>query len=254
MHDMLLKDTSLIALKSALYKRRGELLIKINGLAHAHAGRRAAQREIAKIDAELQQIETRLAETFRSMLLEERRAAVFEMRRTEQKLAAAVEAQSKRATWYATHYRQGLDLDAAISRLQQRLASIEDRVDFLMLEQSAPGFIRMEAPAMPPISPFKGGRKKLFLTFLIMAVAVGSVLPIAIDVLDPRLHAPGELQKILGFPPMGWILDRNDGDAMLLDHEQVSRLAARLENERRTQGSRIFVFTASLNFHVLKFS
>ena len=242
--DLMAKDTGLTTLKASLYKRRSELLSQMSGLAPDHVGRKAAERESQNLDTELNRVSKDLFDSFRALLLEQRKAAVRETRRTEQDLDAEVEKTSANATWYATRYSKALDVDINIDRLRKRLDAIEDRVNFISLESQAPGFVRLVSPALPPEIPVKGGRKKLFALFIVAAVGLGLVAPVVVDFLDPRVHAANDLEKLLGFPPMGWVLDRTDPRTRPFTHDQLLRLAGNLDRERRTHGTHLFVFSS----------
>jgi polysaccharide biosynthesis transport protein len=242
--DLMAKDTGLSTLKANLYKRRGELLSQISGLAPDHVGRKAAERESQEIDTELNRVSKELFDSFRTLLLEQRKTAVRETRRTEQDLDAEVEKTSANATWYATRYGKALAVDIDIDHLRKRLDAIEDRVSFISLEKQAPGFVRLVSPARPPEIPVKGGRKKFFALFVVAAVCLGLAAPVAVDFLDPRIHAADELDNLLGFAPMGWLPDRTDPRTQPFVHDQLLRLAGNLDRERRTHGTRMFVFSA----------
>lgn len=242
--ELAIKDNGLNSLKSSLYLRRSQLLSKLSGLAPEHPGRRSIERELAEIDTEITQASETLAKSFRTMLLDQRRAEVYQMQRIEKELSAEVEAESSRARWFASRYQEALALGIETERLRKRIAAIDDRVDFLTLEANAPGFVRMVSAARTPEVPSKGGKKKLLALVLLAGLALGFIAPMAVDFIDPRIHAPDELQKILGFPPLGWILDRNNEQTRLFAQDQLIRLATSLDREHRAQGTKLLVFTS----------
>jgi Mrp family chromosome partitioning ATPase len=243
--EQAIKDNGFNSLKANLYLRRSQLLAKLSGLTPEHPGYRAIKRELAEIDVEIGRAQESLTTSFRSMLLDQKRAELFQAQKVEKDLAAEVEAQSSRAMWFASRYHQALALSEEIDRLHKRVAAIDERADFLMLEATAPGFIRLVTPARKPEGRSKGGRKKIAALFLLAGLAIALIAPIAIDYFDPRVHAASELQRVLGFPPAGWILDRQDEPTRHFAQDQLIRLATGLDRERRTQGSRIFAFTST---------
>jgi len=243
--EMAIKDIGLNSLKSNLYVRRSQLLSKLSGLASEHPGRRGIERELTEIDAEIARASDALATSFRSIFFDQRQADVYQSQRIEKELTAEVEAESSRAMWFASKYQEALALGVEIERARKRIATIDDRVDFLNLEARAPGFVRMVSAARSPESPSKGGKKKLLALVLLAAVALGLIAPMAVDYTDPRIHTPDELQKLLGFPPIGWILERKDEQTRLFAQDQLIRLATRLDREHRAQGSGLLVFTSN---------
>jgi Mrp family chromosome partitioning ATPase len=243
--ELATKDNGLTSLKSNLYIRRSQLLSKLSGLASEHPGRKAIERELSEIDVEIARASETLTQTFRSMSRDQRRAEVYQTRRIENELAAEVQAESQRVAWFASRYHGAVALGDDIARTRKRIAAIDDRVDFLTLEASAPGFVRMVSLARVPELPFKGGKKKLLAFVLIAALAFGLFAPIAVDFIDPRIHAPDELERILGFAPTGWIIDRKNEPTRLFAEDQLIRLATKLDRERREHGAKVIVFTSA---------
>jgi succinoglycan biosynthesis transport protein ExoP len=242
--EMAVKDAGLNSLKSNLYIRRSQLLAKLSGLAPEHPGRRSIERELNEIETEVARATKALAQTYRPMFLEQRRAEVARARSTEKELAAQVQNEASRATFFASRYHEALALGDEINRMRKRIATIDERIDFFALEANAPGFVRMVTPARTPEIPTKGNRRKLFALFLLGCVGLGLATPIALDYFDPRIRASHEIPKITGFPAIGWILDRNDEATHFFAQDQLIRLAARFDRERRENGTKILAFTS----------
>jgi Mrp family chromosome partitioning ATPase len=70
------------------------------------------------------------------------------------------------------------------------------------------------------------------------AVGLAVALPVALDRLDPRIRVPGDAEKALGFPPMGWIPERTNPQTTALAVDQRRRLALTLAREREKQGTK----------------
>ncbi len=242
--EMAIKDSGLNSLKANLYVRRSQLLAKLSGLAPQHPGRQSVERELAEIDVEISHASDTLAKSLRSMLLDQRRAEVNQTQRVEKALTAEVAAESSRAMWFASRYQEALALGNEIERARKRIVAIDDRVNFLTLEANAPGFVRLVTAARTPEVPSKGGKKKFLALALLAGLAAGLIAAMAADFTDPRIHVPDELQRVLGFPPIGWILEHKDEQTRLFAHDQVMRLATSLDREHRTQGTKVLVFTA----------
>lgn len=242
--DMAGKDAGLNSLKSNLYIRRSQLLAKMSGLGPEHPGRRSIERELNEIDAEISRATNSLAQSYRPMFLEQRRADVTRAQKVEKELAAQVQNEASRATWFSTRYHEALALGDEINRLRKRIAAIDERIDFFALEANAPAFIRLVTPARPPELPTKSNRKKLFALFVIGCIGLGLAAPIAWDYFDPRIRASHEIPKVTGFPAIGWILDRHDEATHLYAQDQLIRLAARFDRERREHGTKILAFTS----------
>jgi Mrp family chromosome partitioning ATPase len=61
--------------------------------------------------------------------------------------------------------------------------------------------------------------------------------------LDPRVRTPRNVETILGFPPVAWLLEHSAGTPDFT-REQVTRLASRIVQDQQSNGSRIFAFTS----------
>ena len=195
------------------------------------------------MEQERQRVFDKVLSNYSAMLVNERTADSYKASRVEQKLSEEVEKQASQASWYTENYQEGLALGLEIDRARKRLASIEDRVNFLSLERRAPGFVRIFSKAQPPDLPIKGGRKKLFVMFLAGGLFLGLIAPIAIDFLDPRIQSPADAAKVLGFAPLAWLMDKQDAGEFFA-REQIYRLANRLAQDREQNNSRIFAFTS----------
>lgn len=236
--EMVAGDSGLNALKSNLFVRRSELISKMSGLNADHPGRKAMEREIRDIDAEYERAVKKRSEEYAGMILEQRRAEQSRALQVETEIRKEVDVQATQAAAFTTRYNEALTLNDDIERLRKRLDSVDDRVDQLLLERKAPGFIRVFSPARTPEFPVKGSRRKIFLMVIGAAFALALVVPVGLDFLDPRIQSPGEVEKIAGFAPMGWITVPMDRDSRTLSGEQLNRVAIRLAREFRDHACR----------------
>ncbi|UHD18698.1 GumC family protein [Thiocapsa bogorovii] len=240
------KDPGLNSLKANLYKRRSEVLEQTTGLTENHPVRRIAQRELDDLENEVQSASAQLIAEKSVMLLEERRAQVRERAAVEDVLRAQLREQQDQAAWFATRYNDALDASNEITRERKALDAIDDRIEFLEIEASAPGFIRVSTWAMPAILPVSGGRTKLAVVFAALGGILGLVSAIAVDLLDRRVQTSRQVQSLVGFPPLGSFLEpsRDPAHRALLA-DQMRRLALALKRERDANGVRRLLITAA---------
>ena len=92
-------------------------------------------------------------------------------------------------------------------------------------------------------APSKSGHKKLAIVVVLAGLFLALVIPVAIDLLDPRIHVVNDLHNILGFAPAGWIPEMRSGTELMVRDCRM-RLASALLKEHRTRGSNTFLFTA----------
>ncbi|WP_349647048.1 cellulose synthase operon protein YhjQ/BcsQ [Candidatus Parabeggiatoa sp. HSG14] len=241
-NEMVAEDSVLTNFKRRLVEQRTNLLIKTLGLTSKHPTKRRVQKEIAVIDHDIKQATQKLFNEIRARLLEKAKSDIYQAQRIEQALAIELEDQRTQAKHYATNYNEALLLNKEIERVYQLLNKIDDKIGHLTLEATAPGFVRLHTPAktFPP----SGGRKKIVFVFIIIAFGLAIAVPIAIDMLDRRLHTPGEVHKILGFAPMAWILDRHDNGTEQLAIDCLRRMALALERDWHTHETNCFVLTS----------
>lgn len=246
--DLALKDFGLNTIKTALYTRRSQLVAKLSGLAPGHPGRRAIDRELAEIDAEIAKAAEKVTGNLHSMFLEQKRAELSQAKRIEKELAAKVQTESMRAMSYASDYHKAVALTNEIDRVQRKIEAIDDRIDFMTLESNAPAIVRMVSAARPPELPNKGGKRKTLTYFLfvaLIALTFGFSVPVLIDYIDPRIHVPAELHGVMGFSPMGWILERKDEETRLITRDQLIRLATGLDRERDPEKTMVIAVTSA---------
>ncbi len=240
--ELVANDSTLNRLKSTLGDRRSELISQMSGLTPQHITRQRIEKEILQLDQELQQATQRLFAEIQQRLLEQRQGEVFQAQQIEQALFNEMSDQRKKANHYAGRYNQALVLNKEIERAYQQLDKIDQRVDFLTIEASAPGFVRLDSPALIPI--ITGSRKKIFLIFSLLGLGLAFLLPTLVDLLDKRLQTPGEVHKILGFPALAWILNRRDQPTRQLAFDHLRRLALTLIRDYRHNKTRHFVLTS----------
>lgn len=243
--NMVSLDSGLSALASSLTKRRSELLTQISGLTPEHPGRAAAEQELREIEAALAKQTDEVRKRARQTILAQRRAEAFEAGRTTRDLSTMVETRWNETVKVAEVYNEALALTADLERERKRLDAIDNRIDFLALESRAPGWVRVQTKAFPPEIPSKGGRKKLLLLALVAAACAALVVPVAIDLLDPRIRSANDAERVLGFAPLGWIVERCGTESDAFASDQLRRIAQKLDYDTRTNGTRVVVLTSS---------
>lgn len=256
-------DRALGDLRTYLYQRRAQLVQTISGLKPSHSGRQAAEREIEQINREVASAtEIRNAEL--KAILEERRhadiateeaehrARLDQTRKVEDTLAIEVVLRKRDVDEFVQVYTQALAAKDEMERQQRTLRLINDRIDAIRIEEDAPGSARLVSLAQVPELPTSGGRKKLFILFLVAGTGMALALPLALDFLDGTIRTPIDLHRVLGFAPSTWLpavaSDQGASDRLrILFDEQLGRLAnAVLRDLRAREGGASFLVTEAL--------
>ncbi len=234
--DIVSRDPGLNALKANLHQRRTKLLQDFSGLSPEHPLYAQVKHELDDIDSELKHETQRLLQTTQNTLLEERRANVRLARQVEQGLNELIEQQRQKSAWFAKNYSEALQLDSEIERDRKQLEVIDSRVSFFQMESNAPGFIRLDTPARPPELPVKGGRKKMLLLLTVAASLFGLAVPLLIDLLDKRIKTSGQVQKVIGYPPLAELFEySSDVTVRRVIEDQKRRLGLALVREHQGQ-------------------
>lgn len=238
-------------ISTVLEQRRNALLDRIQGLGPEHPRRRAVERELAAVDRELAQARAAMLGQIREVIAAKRAtqlereglilaSSVEQSRRSEEDLVDHVNTVRARTAWFTARYTDALNLRSAIDRDRKLMAAIDDRRDFLSLESTAPGFLRVVSPARTPTLPIQGGRTRLFLLGLVGALAVALVLPAGLDMIDRRVLFLEDVEPTVGAPPLGVV---GPPSARIAAPDQSRRVALALQREQRARGRRRIVVT-----------
>lgn len=253
--NVLANDHVLTTTKSQFLSRRNELMLELNVLGPGHPARRGLEQQIEDIDAEIATLTATSLDRAREMVMEDRQvvgekelsallALVDKAKFEEKGYRDFVSKHREKAAWFSRKYYRGRALREKITSDQAKIAEIDNRIEYLQLEDKAPGLVRLVTPARNSDIPVSGGRKKLFMIFVAAAFAFAVALPIAVDLIDHRIHAPNDLERLLGFSPIGWQLDRSDGRVESFARDLSRRLAIAIERDRRRHNTKQLVFTS----------
>ena len=241
--DAVLNDPGLNSLKGALATRRAALLVQKSGLKADHPGAVAAEREVTEIDAELGRQSGRLEGGVRGNLLARLEGTADQARDVERGLQAEATDIEAQATGFARLFQDAMTLTADMTQHRTEMDKVRERINYLDVESTSFGFLRLVSPALVPEVPMGAGRKKLLL--MVLAAALGSALaaPILRDLLDRRVHTVNDAHRLMGIAPAGWQVERSDIASQVFGDEQLRRLAAALIRSHGARGQHVFGFT-----------
>lgn len=241
--DAVLNDPGLNSLKGSLSSRRATLLVQKSGLKPDHPGAVAADRELAEIDRELKAQSGRLEDGVRGNLLARLQGTSDQAGSVERGLSEELTQLEAQATGFARLFQDAMALTADLNQARAEVDKVRERVNYLGVESTSLGFLRLVTPALPPETPFGPGRKKLLLMVLMAALASAVVVPIGRDLLDRRVHTVNDAQRLMGIVPAGWQVQRSDTASQIFGDEQLRRMAGALIRSRDARQQRIFGFT-----------
>ena len=161
-----------------------------------------------------------------------------------QSLAAVGAAgQEARTPSAAAAYQEGLRLSQRIDQILERQEAIDGQRRVWELASRAPASVRVLAQPQPAVLHVRDGRIKLLAFFVLAGLAIALLVPVVLDLFDPRLLIPPDAGRTLGCEPLGWLTEREEGGDEFT-WELILRIAHRIDQERQAHGTRIWMFTS----------
>jgi Mrp family chromosome partitioning ATPase len=97
---------------------------------------------------------------------------------------------------------------------------------------------------MVPLTPGKNRTILYALGALIISLLAGIVAALLADAIDPYVYTSRDVEQVIGFPPIGVLLDHDDFSSEA-SGQYLLRLAGGIQHARNTAGARTFLFTAT---------
>jgi Mrp family chromosome partitioning ATPase/capsular polysaccharide biosynthesis protein len=247
--ESILGDAGLNGLKASLSSRRAALLSQKSGLRPDHPGAIAANRELTEIDAELARQTGHLDGGLRTNILSRLQGTAEQARAVESALHAELKELEGEATRHARLFQDAMTLTADIAQARNELNQVRERINFIGLESTSFGFLRLVAPALDPDLPYGPGRKKLALLAILAAGCSAVVAPVLRDLLDPRVRTVNDAQRLMEIAPAGWQIEcapqsQQASASQIFADAQLRRMAAALLRSSQRQQKKTFGFTA----------
>jgi Mrp family chromosome partitioning ATPase len=203
----------------------------------------AANRELAEIEQELRGQSGKLEGGVRSNLRARLQGTAEQARAVEQGLTRDLAQIESQATLFARLFQDATSFTADINQARAEMDKVRERINYIEIESTSFGFLRLVNPALVPEIPFGPGRKRLLLMVLLAAAAAGLAIPVLRDLLDRRVRTVNDAQRLVGIAPAGWQVERVDTASHVFGDEQLRRMAAALIRSRDARAQRVFGFT-----------
>jgi len=239
-NESVLTDPGLNSLKASLNNRRAALLSTISGLSQDHPAHVAARQELIEIEAAIMQQTGTLVREVNKSLLSRYQMTQDQAQRYELSLEDILVNQEKSSARFAVLFNEALNLSNEITQLNKETEDFRQRLNFFAAERGSLGFVRLVTPALPPEIPYGMGRKKLAFFAILAAIFAGLSVPILIDLLDRRIRTVNEVERTLGFPSLGWIIEQDNLAATMFSQDQIRRIAGGLIREKTNNATQVF--------------
>jgi capsular polysaccharide biosynthesis protein len=248
--QMVAADPEVTAAEGQLTKQREDVFLELQQLGPNHPGRPALQQEMQRIDAELARMKSGGMNRVRAMLVQNHQtkaqqelsaaqAQLDQAQLTQKGIEQQFDDLRGRASSFSSKYKVAVAIDSKLSGDNTQIQQIDEQIGVLQAETQSPGFVSIESAAMTPDVAIKGTKKKIGALFLLAAMILAVGLPTGLDMIDPLIKTPDELEAIVGFPPFGTALSNESR----IRREALRRIALAIIRECRLSETRGFVFT-----------
>jgi polysaccharide biosynthesis transport protein len=228
-------DASLSSTRTSLNNRRVTLVQEMNGLRPDHPIYQKDKEEIASIDGQINDLRRNATEHLRQ--------DVTRTRMVELGLITELGEKTHAATTAAPKFQRAAELGPEMESLQKAYDAVDERIRELELESNSPGSIHVSTKALTPLGPEKSKLRLFLLALVLMSLTCAIAVPVGIDMVDSRIYTPQDIEKVIGFHPLGVLVDDGEFRQEISD-EYYFRLAAGVDHAVRNSGVRTLLFTS----------
>jgi polysaccharide biosynthesis transport protein len=242
--DAAATDPGLMSLKTTLSSQRGALIQQMATLTPSNPIYKQDEDQLKSIESQLADNSSRLQQRAKEQITQRLLSDIAQKRIVVDRLRAQLLDQTHLATGSAPKYQQAQQVSADIVQLQTGYAAVEERIRELEVDSSSPGSIYLSAAAMVPLGPAKSKTPLLALILLVSSIFWSVAVAVAIDFFDPHVYNAEDVKQVMGFSPLGVLLD-HDFFSAEVSQQYLLRLAAGIHHAVRASGARTFLFTAT---------
>lgn len=249
------ENSYLNALREALSDKKIRLLSNIAGTTEGHPGRLATERQIEEIEKEFDRVKADIAKEVHKRL---KRQIEQKIKFEKEKLESAVriahlreksmekefKLQKENVSQHAMLYNAALNLRDKIDQNRKQLTAIAQRLNFFKTEENSPGFVRISSRARTPDEPLSGKKLKILIMMALIGLLLSILIPTLIDYLNPWIKTPIEIESILRFPSLGWVIEANNPSMDNFRDDQLRRLAISISQQIKLSKKKFFVITS----------
>lgn len=236
-------DPTVAATKSQLTAKKATNLSLMTGLRPANPAYVQMQADNAEIDQRLEQINRDAIRKSSAHIQQRAQAARSRAASLENQLSADIAKTTSQASTARPRLQQSQIVSSEVDRLLAMEGTVETRLQAVTLEGDSPGSVRLFSSALPPSGPVKRKTAIAYGALLVACLLAGFAAAFIADALDPHIYTSRDVSKVVGFPPIGLLLnDKEFGPD--IQREYFLRLAGGLDQAHRRTGARTFVFPA----------
>ena len=222
-------DPGLGSMKTALNQRKATLVSQMSGLTPNHPLYKQDQAELDKINAELESASHKLHAQAADHIQQKLRSDLERTAAVEDKLNGQLRSAVGAAAGASIKIQRANDINADITRLQNRFAAVDEQLHNLILDSGAPGAITLIDPAVAPLHAIRTGVFRNTLVLGFASIFLGILLAVVVHKMDPRIYIASDVEQVLGFAPMAE-LPHFAQISEPVEAEQLIRLAGDIEH------------------------
>jgi uncharacterized protein involved in exopolysaccharide biosynthesis len=227
--ELVAADPGLVSMKTALNKRRSDLISQMANLTPNHPQYKQNADELAKINASLETMSSELRMKAAAQIQQKLKNDLERTSSVEARLNGQLAQLTGAAGTAAPRMQRLNELGVDVQRLQNRYTVVDEQYRNLAMENNSPGAVYLASAALPPLH---AARAKVLRNGFILIVA-GLVLALGAALvahnLDPRIYIAQDVERVLGIPPMAQLPDLSEVGAGVAE-EYMLRVAAAVEH------------------------
>ncbi|HUY95655.1 MAG TPA: hypothetical protein VMU71_10165, partial [Terracidiphilus sp.] len=240
--EIVAADPGLVSMKTALNKRRSDLISQMSNLTPEHPLYKQDAQELAKINSSLDDMSKELRAKAATQIEQKLKTDLERTSGVEARLNGQIAQLTKQASGATPRLQRASDLATDISRLQARYTAVDEQYRNLTIDNAAPGAVYLSAPALAPLH---ADRKKIYRNatiILLMGLVFALAGALIAHNLDPRIYIAADVERVLGFAPMALLPDLYEVGTGVAE-EYMLRLAAAVEHAHQQGHLNSCIFT-----------
>jgi len=254
-------DNFLNEQKRLLLSKMDAYNTQLSNLSAQNSGRKELEDNVAKLQAQLVDLESKAREKYRKLLesetagnLERQRLALYNDYIVAKEFEDAVKKSYKNVqekySFVSKRAQTGLSLQVDLTNLKTQLAKVNETRTLLQGDRQTGGYVTVENYAKPPVLPDKSSlSKNIVIAFIVSFLwIVGAVM--LYEMMDQRIKSAEELKSFTGIKP-SWPISHHKAPLLgvsLHDRESVANkaiksLATRINQERQNFQVKVVTFS-----------
>jgi uncharacterized protein involved in exopolysaccharide biosynthesis len=234
-------DAGVQGITAQLRAKKAQNMAAMLGMKPANPQYAQIEADNLEIDQRIDQLNREAVRKAETQIVDRLRSAKTQANTLESQLTGDMGKLTAQASTATPRLQQAAALTDQEARIQALLGVVETRIQNVSLEGDSPGSVHLFSRALPPGGPVKRKTAMAYGALLFACLVSGVMAAFMADKLDPHIYTSLDVRRLVGFPPIGLLLNRTEFSPEL-QKEYFLRLAGGLDQAHRRTGARTFVF------------